>query len=348
MPPWHADAPAGTFRNERRLTEKERATIVSWVDAGAPEGDRNAMPQPPQFAIGWRIGPPDAVVTMPRDFDIPVKGEIPYQYFQAPTNFTEDKWVQAIEIRPGAPAGVHHVLVYSRAPNPEARPAAFRSANPASGGRGALVTRLNNAAQNRRVAVNRGELIATTAPGTNALVFPEGQALQIKAGSVLTFQMHYTANGAAMRDRTSVGFVFAKNPPQREVRTSAFVNALFLIPAGAANHRVDSAIEFEQDTRILALFPHTHLRGKSWEYRMIYPGGRSEVVLSSPKYDFNWQTYYEFARPLLAPKGARLEATAYYDNSANNRSNPDPKVDVRWGDQTWEEMQYTGITFVVD
>jgi hypothetical protein len=180
------------------------------------------------------------------------------------------------------------------------------------------------------------------------MVLPPGQALLIKAGSVLTFQMHYTANGTPAKDRTSVGFVFAKQPPQREVQTSAFVNAAFVIPAGAASHRVDSAIEFLRDTQILALFPHTHLRGKSWEYRLVYPGGRTEVVLSTPKYDFNWQTYYEFAQPLNVPKGSRLEATAFYDNSVNNRSNPDPKVDVRWGDQTWEEMQYTGITFIAN
>ncbi|MCI0366356.1 MAG: hypothetical protein L0219_21045, partial [Phycisphaerales bacterium] len=103
-----------------------------------------------------------------------------------------------------------------------------------------------------------------------------------------------------------------------------------------------------QDTSILSIFPHTHLRGKSWEYRMVYPDGRSEVVLSVPKYDFNWQTYYEFVKPLTAPKGARLEAIAHYDNSPANRANPDSKTAVRWGDQTWEEMQYTGITFVVE
>jgi hypothetical protein len=205
---------------------------------------------------------------------------------------------------------------------------------------------LNAAAERRQTTNPRGDLIATTAPGTNALTFPAGQSLLIKAGSLLTFQVHYTANGTPATDRTSIGFMFAKQPPKQEVLTSAFVNATFTIPAGASNYRVDSAIEFLQDAKILALFPHTHLRGKSWEYRMVYPDGRSEVVLAAPKYDFNWQTYYEFEKPLVAAKGTRLEATAYYDNSANNKSNPDPGKSVRWGDQTWEEMQYTGITLV--
>jgi hypothetical protein len=193
-----------------------------------------------------------------------------------------------------------------------------------------------------------GNLIATTAPGTNAMTFPMGSAVKIKAGSVLTLQVHYTANGKDVQDTTSVGLVFAKEPPRREMHNSAFINGTFVLPAGDANKEVDSAIEFTQDTHIWALFPHTHLRGKSWDYRMVYPDGHSEVVLSVPNYDFSWQTYYEFAKPLAAPKGARLEAVAHYDNSPNNPANPDPKVDVHWGDQTWQEMQYSGITFTVD
>jgi hypothetical protein len=126
------------------------------------------------------------------------------------------------------------------------------------------------------------------------------------------------------------------------------MNPQLLLPAGAQNQRVDSEIEFTADSHIWALIPHTHLRGKSWEYRLTYPDGRSEVVLAVPKYDFNWQTYYHFTTPLAAPKGSKLFAIAHYDNSVANRANPDPKVDVRWGEQTWEEMQYTGITFTLD
>ena len=149
-------------------------------------------------------------------------------------------------------------------------------------------------------------------------------------------------------DQSSVAMIFAKEPPKQEIHNSAFVNVLLKLPPGADNQAVDSAIEFNQDVHITALFPHTHLRGKSWEYRLIYPDGRSDVVLSVPKYDFNWQTYYVYSTPLAVPKGSRLEATAHYDNSVNNASNPDPKVEVHWGDQTWQEMQYSGITYYVD
>jgi hypothetical protein len=230
---------------------------------------------------------------------------------------------------------VHHVLVFASEPGVTPR------ANPWTQGPAAARGLLNTASA-------RGALIATTAPGTNALTFGSGSALRIKAGAVLTFQVHYTTTGKAEKDRTSVGFIFARQPPTQEVRTASFVGLPLRIPPGADNHRVDSQIEFNQDIHITALFPHTHLRGKSWEYRLTYPDGREEVVLSVPKYDFNWQTYYEFAKPLAVPKGSKLLAIAHYDNSANNKANPDPTIEVRWGDQTWEEMQYSGITYTLD
>jgi hypothetical protein len=180
------------------------------------------------------------------------------------------------------------------------------------------------------------------------MTFPEGTALRIRAGSTLTFQIHYTANGKPTEDTSSVGMIFAKQPPPQEMRTSAFMNPLFTLPPGDPDKEVDSAIEFTEDTHVYAIFPHTHVRGKDWSYQVVYPDGRKEQVLSVPHYDFNWQTYYTFTKPMALPKGARLEAIAHYDNSENNPSNPDPKVAVHWGDQTWQEMQYTGLTFTVD
>src|SRR6266542_507710 len=264
---------------------------------------------------------------MPKPYAVPGEGTIDYQYFQAPTNFTEDKWVQAIEARPGARSVVHHILVFCREPG---------GVMPQSAAYKQVVPQLSAAARAQAPAQATdtrrqmpGALIATTAPGTNAMIFKPGTAQRIKAGSVLTFQMHYTTNGAAASDTSSVGIIFAKQPPQLEVRSIAFANTLLRIQPGANNEAVESAIEFNEDVRIFALFPHTHLRGKSWEYRLVYPDGRKEVVLA-------------------VPKGARLEATAHYDNSVANPWNPDPKVTVRWGEQTWEEMQYSGITYATE
>ena len=353
MPPWHAEAPEGTFVNERRLSTSEKQTLIQWAANGAPEGDSRDLPQPPVFPAGWTIGTPDAVVAMTQPYEVPASGTIAYQYFQVPTNFTEDKWIQALEIRPGERSVVHHVLVFASEPGGTARQQPFVQRN--DGGRGgqiapgvadALAAVVRGRVQN--ATATRGPLIATTAPGTNAQVFQPGSALRIKAGSVLTLQIHYTATGKAEKDRTSVGFVFAKDAPKQEVRSASFINLQLAIPPRASDYSLDAQVEFTQDTHITALFPHTHLRGKSWEYRLKYPDGREEVVLSVPHYDFNWQTYYQFAKPLAIPKGSRLVATAHYDNSANNKSNPNPNAEVRWGDQTWEEMQYSGITYTVD
>jgi hypothetical protein len=332
MPPWHATQPPGTFSNDRRLSDTEKDTLMRWVDGGSPKGNPKDLPPLPKFSNGWEIGTPDVVLSMPNEYDIPASGTVAYQYFQVPTNFKEDKWVQAIEVRPGSRNVVHHVLVFCREPGATARSMPYSQVVP----------------KMPQHYGNPGTLIATTAPGTNAMILQPGNALLVKAGAVLLFQMHYTTNGTAAKDKSSVGIIFAKQPPQQEIRSSAFVNPMFVIPPGENNLRVDSAIQFNEDTQIRGLIPHTHLRGKSWEYRLVYADGRSEVILSIPKYDFNWQTYYFFAKPLAAPKGSRLEATAHYDNSTANLFNPDPKATVRWGDQTWEEMQYTGITFSVE
>ena len=343
MPPWHAAEPRGTFSNDRRLSAAEKETLIQWATTGAPKGDPKDLPPMPKFTDGWEIGTPDVVLSMAKPFEVPASGTINYQYFTVPTNFTEDKWVQSIEVRPGARSVVHHILVFCREPGAQPRPPAFVQVPPKSSAESTTA----GADRPLQQPSGPGTLIATTAPGTNAMSFEPGSAMRIRAGSTLLLQIHYTAAGKATEDRSSVGLIFAKQAKQ-EIRNSAFVNVLLKIPPGAANQEVDSAIEFKQDVHITALFPHTHLRGKSWQYRLVYPDGRSEVVLSVPKYDFNWQTYYVFAQPLAVPKGSRLEAAAYYDNSAANTSNPDPKVEVHWGEQTWQEMQYSGISYFVD
>jgi hypothetical protein len=188
-------------------------------------------------------------------------------------------------------------------------------------------------------------LLATYAPGTNPQVFPPGTALRLPPGGRLHLELHYTANGKAGTDRSRVGLVFAKAPPATEIRASQFLNARFTIPAGAANHEVSTDVAFLQDATVWGLFPHTHVRGKRWTYELVLPDGGRRPILSVPTYDFNWQTYYMFKTPLDVPAGARIVSRAWYDNSAANKSNPDATQNVGWGDQTWQEMQYTGILY---
>lgn len=347
MPPWHAKAERGVFSNDRRLTSAERETIVAWADGGAPQGNARDLPPAPAFVDGWEIGKPDVVVTMAKPYTVPASGTIEYQYVHIPTNFTEDKWVQAVEVRPGTRAVVHHVLVFASEPEAGRGKKPFEMVIPE------ITPEMRKTFEQRETKKEKpkqdpGPLLATYAPGTNPQVFDAGSALRVKAGAVLTLQVHYTANGKATDDTSSVGFIFAKQAPVSEVKSDAFMNPLLKLPAGAVDTAVEAGIRFNEDVHISAIFPHTHVRGKSWEYRLIYPDGRKEVVLAVPRYDFNWQTYYNFAMPLAVPKGARLESTAHYDNGPGNAANPDAKVEVHWGDQTWEEMQYTGITYTVD
>ncbi|HET9266815.1 MAG TPA: hypothetical protein VFO31_01575 [Vicinamibacterales bacterium] len=343
MPPWHADAPAGTFHNERLLSDGDRATLIAWANGGAPRGDPALMPPTPVFPEGWAAGKPDVVFEMPEDYKLPADGTIEYEYFYIPTSFTEPKWVKSIEIRPGNREVVHHVLLYYRAKPDMQRTAVLRP------------NADNSATPQRRVPGTRPQradlkdlpqrLLATYAPGTNVQVAPAGTAFRLEPGGVIELQMHYTTIGEPTTDRTKVGLIFANEPSPRELRASQFINGVFTLPAGAADVAVSTDVEFLQDSTVWALLPHTHLRGKKWEYKLVLPTGETRAILSVPRYDFNWQTYYMFKEPLNVPKGAKIVSTAWYDNSAGNKSNPDPKVDVKWGDQTWEEMQYTGILF---
>lgn len=357
MPPWHAEGPHGVFRNDRRLSDADKKIILDWIAAGAQKGDPKDLPPKPEYATAWSIGTPDLVVSMPEEFNVPASGMIEYQYFQVPTNVTEDKWVQAIEIQPGAREVVHHVLVYANVPpTPGATPAA-PVARP-QGSPPPMPLFIRNRAQSIIVDPprldslhppprNMGVLIGTTAPGTNVVDFPKGTALRLRAGTVLTFQMHYTAHGHEMKDRSRVGFRFAPEPPQEEIFASQFLNGSFTIPAGQKDVSVPAEITVGQPVRIWGLFPHTHLRGTRWHYTLVKPDSTSEVILDMPHYDFNWQTYYLFDKPLDLAPGTKILSTAWYDNSATNKNNPDATKDVHWGDQTWEEMQYTGFLYSV-
>lgn len=338
MPPWHADAAPGTFENERRLSAQQVNTIVAWAGADAPAGDPKDTPPLPAFVDGWTIGEPDLVVSMPAPFEVPAGGTMDYQYFEAPVTLTQDRWIAAMEIRPGARSVVHHVIVYEREPSPIARPR-FAQQDP-------QVARTPPSPRAPRQPL--GYQLMAVATGTGPSVFRSGTARLLRAGATLTFQMHYTPNGTALPDQTRIGFRFAKEPPARELRPFNMVNGTFVIPPGAQDYRVEAWARFVDDVTLYSILPHTHLRGTRWEYTLTYPDGRSEAILRVPAYDFAWQTDYRFTSPVRIPKGSVLRGVAWYDNSAANRSNPDPAAEVRWGDQTWEEMQFSALLVTVD
>ena len=336
MPPWFADPSVNRFSNDPRLTEAEVRTLLSWVNAGAPEGDPRDAPAPRTFEEGWTIGKPELILEMPRAFAIPAEGTLAYQYVVIPLGFTEDRWVQAFEIRPGNRAVVHHVRAVLRLPGSqwltdvpvgEARP---------KRGPNALAT----------PAMAGGSLGSYT-PGRQAVRYPPGRATLIRAGSDLVLELHYTATGKAAMDRTRVGFIFAKEPPAEHVRRFSIVNTTFVIPPGDPSFRVEAAATLTTDVKLIALHPHMHLRGKASELRMVTPEGETRTLLRVARYDPMWQLRYDLAQELVLKKGTRLEGTFVFDNSSGNPINPDPTVPVRWGDQTWEEMALGAFEVVV-
>jgi peroxiredoxin/mono/diheme cytochrome c family protein len=315
MPPWHADPKYGHFANDRSLSKEDRDTLLAWIKQNCPKGAARDLPPARRVSEGWSIGEPDVIFTMPEKFTIPAKGGkrgIRYQYFAVETKFDEDRWIQAAEARPGNRAVVHHILVFIRKPGEERR-----REGPDGIGDGLLVA---------------------YAPGDLPAVFAPGTAKKIPKGATLLFQMHYTPNGVEQKDRSSLALIFSKRTPKYEVRTRAIAQKGFAIPPGADNHEVKSAAVFGDDTQLMSLMPHMHLRGKDFEYRVEYPDGKSDILLRVPRYDFNWQSHYRLAKPLELPAGTRIECTAHFDNSADNPNNPDASKKVYWGEQTWEEM----------
>ena len=336
MPPWHADPRFGTFANDRSLTDEEIETLVRWADSGAAQGSPGDAPPPRTFAEGWRIGTPDVVYEMPKQFDVPATGTVFYQWIMVPSGFTEDKWVQAVEVRPGNRSVVHHAVVYAREEG-------------ADWADGAPVGEFFNLFQlgiPKRIEGNtmfsqrrEPEHLEVFAPGADPIVLGPGQARLIKAGSYIVFEMHYTPNGEAATDRSSVGLIFAKSPPTERVRTIRIQNGNKLsIPPGEDNYRVESRVRLLRDLEIVSFMPHMHFRGKSMEFRATYPDGGSEVLLSVPRYDFHWQMSYYLQSPKKLPPGTLLTCVAVWDNSAANPNNPNPDATVVEGLQSEEEM----------
>lgn len=347
MPPWFAEGPPpsnlkhdvansgdssshGTstqhksstqhWANDRTVPDEDRQRLIQWVSAGMPEGDPSEAPLPVKYPEEWAIGTPDLVLQIPEPISIKAEGQMPYVHRLVSTTLDKDQWVSAVEIRPTAISAVHHVLVYI--------------AKPGSGLR----------------AIQEGSagFLAAFVPGNSHQIYPDGYAKKIAAGSRLIFQIHYTPNGQATTDQTRLGLRFSKQPPQYEVKNHGIANHRILIPANADHHRENASLTVPSDIKLLAVMPHMHVRGKAFEYELVYPDGERQQLLNVPRYDFNWQLEYRLSEPLSIPAGTRIELAGWFDNSAENPANPDPDKDVRWGPQTTDEMMLGYVEYIVD
>ncbi len=330
MPPWFADPAHGKFSNDRSLSAADIKTLVAWVDGGAKAGDPKDAPKPMAFTEGWVIGQPDKVFAIPTPIAVPTSGTIDYQYVIMPSGLTEDKYVQYAEARPTDREHTHHILVFVREPgNPWLKGSPIGVAFiPSRDGKG------------EGGGGGFGDNIAGYAPGMIAPMLKPGQAKLIKAGSDIVFQLHYTTDGKAGSDQSRLGVVYSKVKPTERIVSLAAQNPKFSIPPGDSNYEVDSKMVLQDDATLTMLLPHMHLRGKDFEYRVIYPDGRKEILLDVPHYSFSWQLSYFLAEPKKLPAGTIIECTAHYDNSANNPANPDPTKEVHFGEQSWDEMMF--------
>jgi predicted Zn finger-like uncharacterized protein len=319
MPPWPADPAHGDFTNELRLPDAELATLVKWVDEGCPEGNSADQPAPKEFIDGWNIGTPDREFVMEKPFEVPATGVVDYQHFVISPVFAKDVWVQAVECKYGDRSVVHHMLALLHFPKDEKR---------------------------SQDGLRNG-YFAAGAPGSNYLVFPPGHAKRIPKGAQLVLQMHYTPNGTATKDQSRLGVILAEEPVEYEVQTYAIGTTDILVKAGDPNYKKTYTEPIDNDVIISALMPHLHMRGKSFVMDAITPDGKTQTLISLPRWDFNWQYQYQLAEPIALPKGSKISVTAVWDNSDKNPNNILPPVDVGFGEQTFDEMFIGYVNFII-
>jgi hypothetical protein len=317
MPPWHADPHYGSFVGDRSMTNDDTKDLVHWIEAGAPRGKgADPLATLDKSWSEWMLGKPDLIVEVPA-YEVPATGVISYQYPHAANPLGRDVWIRAIEIIPGNRAVVHHVLAGID--------------DPGNGER-------------RAIRGQMGEL-GGYAPGKNAIPYPTDTGIFLRKEASFRFQMHYTPNGRATTDVTRLGLYFYDKPPRHSMQMEIIYDASLAIPANTKSYSQTLDKLFDRDIMLYSLLPHAHLRGRAAKFTAHYPDGRTEVLLSVPKYDFNWQPLYVLNPPKLMPAGTRVVMEMTWDNSAQNPANPDPNKVVSWGDQTWEEMNVGWFRF---
>lgn len=323
MPPWFAamekDADKIPWANDCSLSMKDRTDLLAWLNSSdRPLGNPAESPAKRSYPAEWSIGQPDLIVPLSRAYEIKATGFMPYAFDVVQTELTDDKWVTAYEILPSERDVVHHVIVKVH----------DRDESPRSQGEG-----------------EGGGYWAIYVPGNGACEYPQGFARKIPAGAKISFQIHYTPSGTAKKERLRLGLVFAKQPPHYEVKTVGIANMRIAIPPGAKRHVETQTQRVPFDMPVTSFMPHMHIRGAAFKYEVLYADGDAETLLDIPRYDFNWQLRYDYKQPKLIPRGSTMKITAIYDNSAENKANPDPTKLVKWGSQTVDEMMLGYIEY---
>ena len=319
MPPFHATGPLGRYQDDPRLTEQEIATIVDWVDRGAPRGNPRDLPPAKILASGSQNGEPDLVLTARQAYRVQASPTDKYVFFIFDHVFPEDTWVRSIVTRPGNEKVVHHANTHLVPPMLKTPESGYFEGDFDPGARGTI-------------------MIAGWVPGSNDVQLPAGTAIRIPKGMRFGIQIHYGPAEQEALDRTSLGIYFANGRVDKNLRMLLGDRKDLRIPPGDPAYSLTATRTFDSDAVIRFFHVHMHLRGKSYAFRFTYPDGRTETLFDVPQYDFNWQRSYLLTQPIRVPKGTQVEFIGTYDNSARNRFNPDPNQAVIWGQKTVDEM----------
>ena len=310
MPPWHADPKYSAFANSKAMSADEISMLVDWIDRGSPRGDGSDPLADFQHEApaAWPMGTPDAIVSIPVQ-SIPATGSVDYKYLMAGNPFGRDVWLRGVAVEPGNRSVVHHCLVFK---------GSFSELLALRGGLAGF--------------------FAGYVPGMEQEFFPDGTGKKLKAGDIIVFQMHYTVNGKAASDQTKLGLYLSDQPPAKELITSSAYETDFSIPPRSAGVPVSATRVFPKAATLYEFSPHMHYRGSSARYTLEFPDGTSRVILNVPAYFFDWQALYRLENPIEIPAGTILRCEGTFDNTIQNRYNPDPSDTVRFGEQSWEEM----------
>ena len=334
MPPWKADPHVGVkFKDARVLSEKDIATLVAWVEAGAPEGNKADLPPAPTYRDDWQLGTPDLVVDIGADFSVPATGEDIYRCFVAPTHLAKDQYVSAIEYRPGNRSVVHHILAFV---DISGRARQRDKADPGPG---------YSCFGGPGDPIHAG--LGGWAPGNEPNFLPDGIGRPLPKGSDVIIQVHYHPRGKAETDRSKIGFYFSKKPIKQVIHFGLVINPILKLPPGQSNIEVKAAWEVPVDVTAWTVTPHMHLLGRDMQIAVRFPDGHVQDLIKMPDWDFNWQYTYQFEKPLDIPKGSLVYLVSHYDNSVSNPRNPNkpPKL-VTFGEATTDEMciGFLGLT----
>ncbi len=335
MPPWRAEHGFGEFLGERVLSDEQKQMLQDWVKAGMPEGNPNEAPKSPVFTKGWQNGNPDLVVESSQGFDVGASGDDVFQCFVIPTNYTEDRYISGVEVKPGNRSVVHHVLAFL---DTSGQARKLDAADPSQG-----------YSSYGGVGFLPSGVIAGWAPGNEPTKLPEGIGILLPKGADVVLQVHYHKSGKAEEDQTRVGLTFHSKPVDKRVRTAMVINPFFYIPAGAKAHEVRASTPLPGDVTLISVTPHMHLLGREMTVVAETPEGKVVPLVRVSNWNFNWQMTYGFKNPISVPKSTQLKLVAKYDNSVENPLNPrNPPKGASWGEQTTDEMCIAFVSYLVD